>query len=143
MGPIGGRSGHRPVHPSVTANDETFVAVPIDVLGLNLDAGASGRRFFDASHGSRTWPGQRSCRTGPLEITLLAGGEQRTSLGISDEVERLIEEAQFTHGPYIDAARLIVPVHEPDLAASGPARWPIFAPRAVAAGVAAISWPMR
>lgn len=73
-------------------------------------------------------------------IILSAGGEIRTSLGKSDPVEGVIEEAQFTfgEGPCVDAARHSAPVHEPDLAGSGVLRWPIFAPRAVAAGVAAV-----
>ena len=73
-------------------------------------------------------------------IILMAGGEQRTSLGASDEVEGVIEEAQFTlgEGPCVDAARLAVPVHAPDLAGPRHTRWPTFTARAVDAGVAAI-----
>lgn len=73
-------------------------------------------------------------------IILSAGGEIRTSLGKSDPVEGVIEEAQFTYGegPCVDAARHSAPVHEPDLAGSGLIRWPIFAARAVEAGVAAV-----
>ena len=73
-------------------------------------------------------------------IILSAGGEIRTSLGKSDPVEGVIEEAQFTYGegPCVDAARHSAPVHEPDLAGSGLIRWPIFAARAVDAGVAAV-----
>lgn len=73
-------------------------------------------------------------------IILSAGGEIRTSLGKSDPVEGVIEDAQFTfgEGPCIDAARHSAPVHEPDLAGPGLLRWPIFSPRAVEAGVAAV-----
>jgi hypothetical protein len=73
-------------------------------------------------------------------IILSAGGEIRTSLGKSDPVEGVIEEAQFTYGegPCVDAARHAAPVHEPDLAGSGLTRWPIFAARAIEAGVAAV-----
>lgn len=73
-------------------------------------------------------------------IILSDGGEIRTSLGKSDPVEGVIEEAQFTYGegPCVDAARHAAPVHEPDLAGSGQSRWPIFAARAVEAGVAAV-----
>jgi hypothetical protein len=73
-------------------------------------------------------------------IILSAGGEIRTSLGKSDPVEGVIEDAQFTYGegPCVDAARHSVPVYEPDLAVSGLIRWPIFAARAVEAGVAAV-----
>lgn len=73
-------------------------------------------------------------------IILTAGGEQRTSLGASDEVEGVIEEAQFTlgEGPCVDAGRSAVPVHAPDLAGPSHTRWPTFSARAVEAGVAAI-----
>lgn len=73
-------------------------------------------------------------------IILMAGGEARTSLGASDEVEDVIEEAQFTlgEGPCVDAARSAVPVHAPDLAGPRHTRWPTFSARAVEAGVAAI-----
>ncbi len=73
-------------------------------------------------------------------IILLAGGEQRTSLGMSDEVAGVIEEAQFTlgEGPCVDAARSSAPVHAPDLAGPGQTSWPTFSARAVDAGVAAI-----
>jgi hypothetical protein len=73
-------------------------------------------------------------------IILSAGGEIRTSLGKSDPVEGVIEEAQFTlgEGPCIDAARQSAPIHEPDLAGPGLLRWPIFSPPVVEAGVAAV-----
>jgi len=74
-------------------------------------------------------------------IALLTSGAQRTSLGVSDEVAQTIEEAHFTlgEGPDVDAGRLGVPVHEPDLATAGQTRWPMFAANALDAGVAAIS----
>ena len=74
-------------------------------------------------------------------IALLTGGAQRTSLGASDEAAETIEEAHFTlgEGPGVDAGRLGIPVHEPDLATTGQTRWPIFAASALDAGVAAIS----
>lgn len=73
-------------------------------------------------------------------IIVLAGGKHRMSLGTSDQVEEHIEEAQFTlgEGPCADAGRLGLPVHEPDMAVSGQRRWPMFATRALDAGVAAI-----
>lgn len=73
-------------------------------------------------------------------IILSTDGEIRTSLGKSDLVEGVIEEAQFTfgEGPCVDAARYSVPVYEPDLAGAGRVRWPIFADRVVEAGVAAV-----
>jgi hypothetical protein len=61
-------------------------------------------------------------------------------------VAETIEEAHFTlgEGPGLDAGRLGVPVHEPDLVAAGESRWPVFAAAALDAGVAAISaLPLR
>jgi hypothetical protein len=78
-------------------------------------------------------------------ISLLSR-DQRTSLGTSDDVAGTIEEAHFTlgEGPGVDAARLGVTVHEPDLAAAGLTRWPMFTPQALGAGVAAIdALPLR
>jgi hypothetical protein len=44
----------------------------------------------------------------------------------------------------LDAGRLGIAVHEPDLAASGPTRWPMFTGLALADGVAAIfAVPLR
>ncbi|MGI8808780.1 MAG: GAF and ANTAR domain-containing protein [Acidimicrobiales bacterium] len=73
-------------------------------------------------------------------IILLAGGDHRQSLGMSDEVEGVIEELQFTlgEGPCVDAARSAAPVHAPDLGGAGQTRWPTFSAQAVDAGVAAI-----
>jgi hypothetical protein len=78
-------------------------------------------------------------------ISLLSG-DQRTLLGTSDEVAWTIEEAHFTfgEGPGVDAARLGVTVHEPDLPGTGPTRWPMFTAQALDAGVAAIdALPLR
>lgn len=73
-------------------------------------------------------------------IVLLAGDDQPALLGISDEVEGIIEEAQFTlgEGPGVDAGRHGFPVHEPDLAVAGRRRWPAFTIRALDAGAAAV-----
>ena len=76
----------------------------------------------------------------------LLGGDRRTSLGTSDVVAATIEEASFTlgEGPGVDADRLGVAVHEADLAAAGPTRWPMFTGAALDAGVAAIfALPLR
>lgn len=95
--------------------------------------------------GQTSWDGVCMACADALSITgagiiLLAGGEDRTSLGISDEIEGVIEEAQFTlgEGPCVDAARSAVPVHAPDLAGPGQTLWPTFSARAVDVGVAAI-----
>ena len=57
-----------------------------------------------------------------------------------------LEDLQFTlgEGPCVDASQTGRPVLQPDLAATGPRRWPAFAGGALAAGVAAIfALPLR
>lgn len=73
-------------------------------------------------------------------IMLMAGDVQRGSLCTSDGVSAAIEELQFSfdEGPCLDAFRDDAPVIEPDLTGSGRSRWPSFAPRAAAAGAAAV-----
>lgn len=72
-------------------------------------------------------------------VMLMSGDLARGSLCSSNPVSALIEELQFTlgEGPCIDAYRYDIPVLEPDLVEGG-ARWTVFTPRAVAAGVHAI-----
>ena len=94
--------------------------------------------------GPGSWDRVCAACTEALSVTgaaiSLLSGDQRTSLGTSDDVAGTIEEAHFTlgEGPGVDAARLGVAVHEPDLAAAGPTRWPMFAAQALGAGVAAV-----
>jgi hypothetical protein len=103
---------------------------------------------------SRAGPGwwDRACEACARALSVtgaaisLLSGDQRTLLGTSDEVAWTIEEAHFTlgEGPGVDAAHLGVTVHEPDLAAAGPTRWPMFTAVALDAGVAAIdALPLR
>jgi hypothetical protein len=57
-----------------------------------------------------------------------------------------LEDLQFTlgEGPCVDASQTGRPVLQPDLAATGPGRWPAFAGGALAAGVAAVfALPLR
>ncbi|MGH9039947.1 MAG: hypothetical protein ACRDZ3_06930 [Acidimicrobiia bacterium] len=78
-------------------------------------------------------------------IVLVAGDQALVSLGVSDGVEGVIEEAQFTlgEGPCVDALRGVA-VHEPDLDVPDQTRWPLFTTRAVDAGVAAIfAFPLQ
>lgn len=61
-------------------------------------------------------------------------------LAATDGPARLMEELQFTlgEGPCVDASISRRPVLQPDLARTGPARWPGFAAGALEAGIAAI-----
>jgi GAF domain-containing protein len=57
-----------------------------------------------------------------------------------------MEELQYTlgEGPCVDSSRTGRPVLQPDLAVSGPARWPGFAVGALEAGIRAIfAFPLR
>ena len=57
-----------------------------------------------------------------------------------------LEDLQFTlgEGPCVDASQTGRPVLQPDLAATGPGRWPAFAGGALAAGVASVfALPLR
>ena len=77
---------------------------------------------------------------------MVEGGEQRAPLCSSGAAAATILDLCFTlgEGPGIDAHRSGGPVAEPDLAAPRRARWPSFAPPALAAGVAAVfSFPLR
>jgi len=61
-------------------------------------------------------------------------------LASTDGPARIMEELQFTlvEGPCVDASRSSRPVLQPDLATTGPSRWPGFAPGALDAGIRAI-----
>ncbi|HET9873509.1 MAG TPA: GAF and ANTAR domain-containing protein [Propionibacteriaceae bacterium] len=63
-----------------------------------------------------------------------------TLLAATDGHAQVIEELQFSlgEGPCIDASRLGRPLLQPQLAQTGPPRWPAFTAAAIAAGVAAI-----
>ncbi len=57
-----------------------------------------------------------------------------------------MEELQYTlgEGPCVDSSQTGRPVLQPDLARSGPARWPAFTAGALEAGIAAIyAFPLR
>jgi hypothetical protein len=64
----------------------------------------------------------------------------------TDGAARELEELQFTlgEGPCVDASQTGRPVLQPDLAATGPLRWPAFAGGALQAGVRALfALPLR
>jgi hypothetical protein len=77
---------------------------------------------------------------------LMSAASHGSTICSSNEVSALIEELQFTmgEGPCLDAFHLALPVLEPDMADHGSARWPAFAPPAVAAGARAIfGFPLK
>ena len=65
------------------------------------------------------------------------------SLYTTNDVSRLVEEAQFTlgEGPSVDAYQLERPVIEPDLANPETVRWPAFSPVVLRAGVRSVWLP--
>ncbi len=68
------------------------------------------------------------------------------TVAATDGVAATMEELQYTlgEGPCIDSSNSGRPVLQPDLAASGPGRWPLFAAGAIEAGILAIfALPLR
>ncbi|MGZ6774486.1 MAG: GAF and ANTAR domain-containing protein [Blastococcus sp.] len=64
----------------------------------------------------------------------------------TDGPAKTMEDLQFTlgEGPCVDSSRTGRPVLQPDLARSGPARWPGFSAGALAAGIRAIfAFPLQ
>jgi hypothetical protein len=68
------------------------------------------------------------------------------TVAATDGAALTLEDLQFTlgEGPCIDASQSGRPVLQPDLAVTGPGRWPAFADGALNAGVAAVfAFPLR
>jgi ANTAR domain len=79
-------------------------------------------------------------------ISLMVDGELRGTAGVCGSGTKVVQELQFElgEGPCVDAWASMEPVLEPDLARPQVARWPAFAPAAVAAGVLAVfAFPLR
>jgi hypothetical protein len=73
-------------------------------------------------------------------VMLMSGDLPLATVCTTDEVSNQIEQLQYAlgEGPCVDAYQLSRVVAEPDLAASGAARWPAFTPAASAAGARAV-----
>lgn len=68
------------------------------------------------------------------------------TVAATDGPAEIMEELQFTlgEGPCVDSSRSGRPVLQPDLALSGPARWPGFSAGALEAGIRAVfAFPLR
>jgi hypothetical protein len=79
-------------------------------------------------------------------IMLLSGDVPQASFCTSNDVSALIEDLQYTlgEGPCVDAHRQGMVALEPDLAHPLVARWPAFAPPALAGGARAVfGFPVR
>lgn len=83
--------------------------------------------------------------TGAGMALMTADGPAGT-VAVTDGSAGELEELQFSlgEGPCVDASRIGRPVLQPDVARTGPPRWPAFAEEALAAGLRAVfAFPLR
>ena len=88
----------------------------------------------------------RSLPVSGVGLALMTPKGPAGTVAATDGAALELEELQFTlgEGPCVDASSSGRPVLQPDLAATGPHRWPVFAGGALAAGVAAVfAFPLR
>ena len=88
----------------------------------------------------------RSLPVSGVGLALMTAKGPAGTVAATDGAAVELEELQFAlgEGPCVDASRSGRPVLQPDLAATGPCRWPAFAGGALAAGVAAVfAFPLR
>ena len=79
-------------------------------------------------------------------IVLMTENGPAGTVAVTDGPAAKLEDLQFTlgEGPCVDASRSGRPVLQPDLRATGPARWPGFASGALDVGVRAVfAFPLR
>ena len=79
-------------------------------------------------------------------LVLMSEDGPAGTIAVTDGGAATLEDLQFTlgEGPCVDASRAGRPVLQPDLAATGPARWPGFSSGALDAGVRAVfAFPLR
>jgi GAF domain-containing protein len=79
-------------------------------------------------------------------LVLMTAAGPAGMVAATDGPAALMEDLQFTlgEGPCVDSSRTGRPVLQPDLARSGPGRWPGFCDGALEAGVRAIfAFPLR
>lgn len=79
-------------------------------------------------------------------LALMTDAGPAGTVAATDGPAATMEELQFTlgEGPCIDSSHTGRPVLQPDLGASGPGRWPLFAAGALDAGIRAIfALPLR
>jgi hypothetical protein len=88
----------------------------------------------------------RDLGVGGVGMALMTDEGPAGTVAASDDAALQLEELQFSlgEGPCVDASRTGRPVLQPDLARTGPARWPAFAAGAEAAGLVAVfAFPLR
>lgn len=79
-------------------------------------------------------------------LALMSGDSPAGTVAITDGVAGTMEDLQFTlgEGPCIECSSTGRPILQPDLARTGPARWPGFSSGALEAGIRAIfAFPLR
>jgi hypothetical protein len=79
-------------------------------------------------------------------LALMTDAGHAGTVAVSDDRAGLMEELQFTsgEGPCVESSDTGRPVLQPDLARTGPERWPGFADSAVRAGIRAVfALPLR
>ena len=79
-------------------------------------------------------------------LVLMTNASPAGTVAISDARAGTMEDLQFTlgEGPCVECSRTGRPVLQPDLARTGPDRWPGFSASALEAGIRAIfAWPLR
>ena len=79
-------------------------------------------------------------------LALMSAAGHEGVVAATDGSARVMEDLQFTlgEGPCLDASSQGVPVLQPDLARTAPARWPAFGPGVLEAGMAAIfAFPLQ
>ena len=112
------------------------------ILSLALDGTTSAA---DAPHRLVMDCAQALPVTG-VGLALMSGGGPAGTVAITDGVAGTMEDLQFTlgEGPCVECSSTGRPILQPDLARTGPGRWPGFSAGALEAGIRAIfAFPLR
>ena len=102
------------------------------------DGGGLPHRLVSACRGA--------LRVSGVGLVLMTDAGPAGTVAVTDGAAATLEELQFTlgEGPCVDASRSGFPVLQPDLAATGSARWPGFTAGALDVGVQAVfAFPLR
>jgi hypothetical protein len=108
------------------------------LLDGSADAAAAPHRLVTAC--------TRALPVTGVGLVLMTDAGPAGTVAVSDEPAATMEDLQFTlgEGPCVECSQTGWPVLQPDLARTGPARWPGFTAGAVEAGIRAIfALPLR
>ena len=112
------------------------------ILSSAIDGSTSAT---DAPHRLVTACAQALPVTG-VGLALMSGHNSAGTVAITDGAAGTMEDLQFTlgEGPCIECSSTGRPILQPDLARTGPGRWPGFSAGALEAGIRAIfAFPLR